>query len=138
MIPFFYGVEAKALDPDDFASRYSLDQSMRGPPCEIHCRNAAKVKWVNQIQRSVSFHSLSHCERRDAFCHADFNDGRTPCRISLERCMFFRCMLRKNRPQSKPRIDRMRPRRRETLAIAGRACVVRQIKDRVFQFKSSY
>ena len=100
-------VLAEFFNPNDLTSRAASHGAVCGRFVKFRAARAAQVIWVDQIERSVRRHRLAHRQSGNAFGDTDFNERLAALGPALQRRMFGRGVLRDERAQSQPRVNRM-------------------------------
>ena len=100
--PALRGLVAEFFDPNDATLIATLDRAVCRPLREIEERDAAEVKWIDQIKRSIFGHGFAQSHRRDTLRNANLNHRRAAGSPTLHRSMLGRGMLSERGTKPKP------------------------------------
>src|SRR5580765_124798 len=107
LLPFPHRILAEFFDPENSSARTAVDSPLRHAFYKIKRRNAAQMKWIDQIKRPVLRHSFAKRQRRNSLCNSDFNHALAPLGPFSERRVLGRSVLRDCRAQAQVRASGM-------------------------------
>src|ERR1700733_727154 len=119
-MPLLRAIGTELFNPEHFTARTRCNRAMRATLHKIKRRNAAEMKWIDQVQGRFGRHAFAQRKGRNALGHADFDNRGAAAGPFFQGGVFFSGVLSEERARSEKSVERMPKGRNKGLAVVER------------------